>query len=409
MKRSLILEISSSGHHPSYLRRILESGLLHAAHVIVAGPASLSAHPELSALLAQCEFHELAIDPDRQTRLADFSTLGLVRREFTLRAIYQRAWRRASSSGPVDLVLLPLVDGCANAIALRGGPFGATPWIAISMRAQFHLRKMGVTAPRTFTRAGRAFLFRRLLRTESLGSLLTIDPTLAEYAARQRGSEFAKIRLLPDTCNTCTLIEKSAARRQLGIPSSARLILAFGHLTARKGVLIAMRAMAREDCPKHVCLLLAGSQDNEVESFLAGPVAAQLLAEGRLHLRPGFVPEESVPTLLSAADAMWIGYTGFYTMSNMLVLAARHGLPILASNQGVIGWLASRHNLGLIVDPQSQDSVADALRKVADPPPSQPQQLASARDAFAHHTDAVFHRVIMQAIESALHGSISDR
>lgn len=409
MKRILILEISGSGHHPSYLRRILESGILDAAHVIVAGPSSLSAHSELRDLRSQYEFHELAIDPNQQARLADFSAIGLVRREFVLRAIFERAWRRACSSGQIDLVVLPLVDGCANAIALRGAPFGGTPWIAVSMRAQFHLRKMGVTVPRTISRLAREILFRRLLQRESLKALLTIDPTLAEYATRQRASEFAKVCLLPDTCNTYTLIEKNVARKQLDIPIPAKLILAYGHLTARKGIFNLIRAMTREECPRHVHLLLAGSQDEDVKKFLAGPVAAHLLSEGRLHLLPGFVPEESVPALLSASDALWVGYIGFYTMSNILVLAARHHLQVIPSNQGVIGYLSSRHNLGLMVNPLSEDSVVDALREVADPPPSRPEQIARARAAFASHTDATFHQVMKQAIRSAVPDLISDQ
>ena len=409
MKRILILEISASGHHPSYLRRILESGILRAGRVIIAGPASLSAHAELGGLLSQCECHELVIDPAQQARLADFSAIGLVRREFVLRAIFERAWQRACQSGPIDVVVLPQLDGCANAIALRGDPFKGTPWIAISMRAQFHLRQMGVTAPDPLSSPARAFLFRRLLQIKSLKTLLTIDPTLVDYAARQREGGFAKVRLLPDTCNTYALIEKGIARKQLGIPSSAKLVLAYGHLTERKGIFNLMRAMVREDCPDNVRLLLAGSQDDNVKSFLAGPVAAKLLSQGRLHLRPGFVPEESVAALLSASDAMWIGYTGFYTMSNMLVLAAHHGLPIIASNQGVIGWQAGRHNMGLIVDPLSPDSVVAALHKIADPPPSLAQQLMNAHDAFAEHTDAAFHRIMIQAIESASCESVPAR
>ena len=402
MKRILILENSGSGHHPSYLRRILESGIVDAAHVIVAGPPSLLDHGELDALRSKCEFHELEIESHQQTRLADFSASALVRREFALRAIYGSAWRRACSSGPIDLIILPLLDGCANAFALLGAPFGATPWIAISMRAQFHLRRMGVDAPDTATRPLREWLFRRLLKQESLKALLTIDPTLALYAAREAGVDFAKVRFLPDTSNTYMLTDKKTARTQLHIPASAKLILAYGHLTERKGIFTLMRAMARKDCQKKVHLLLAGSQDNEVRRFLAGPFAARLRADGRLHLWPDYVPEEAVPALLSASDAMWIGYTDFYTMSNILVLAVRHNLQVIASNQGVIGYLANKHSIGLLIDPRSEDSVLEALASVAVPLPSLQEQTARARTAFTSHTDATFHRVLIESVAAAV-------
>jgi glycosyltransferase involved in cell wall biosynthesis len=409
MKRILILEISGSGHHLSYLRRILESGILDAAHVIVAGPSGLTGHRELSDLGSRCELHELLIEPREQARLLDLSSVGLIRREFALRKIYGRAWRRACCDGPIDLVILPQLDGCANAIALRGSPFGGTPLVAISMRTQFHLCRMGVAAPDTVTRPLREWLFRRLLKLESLKALLTIDPTLAGFAARNGRSEFAKVRLLPDACNTYDLIDKGIARAQLGIPDHAKLILAYGALSERKGIFSLMRAMTRDDCPKNAHLLLAGNQDNGVKRFLDGPIASRLLAEGRLHLRPGYVPEEDVPALLSASDVMWVGYIDFYTMSNILVLAARHDLQIIASDQGVIGYLASQHNIGLMVNPRSEDSVIEALRNATDPLPSMEEQVARAHSAFAAYTDAAFHRVMIESVAAAAPGLFSDQ
>lgn len=405
MQRILILEISGSGHHPGYLRRILQSGILREAHVTIAGPPSLLNHPELEAFRAQCAFQPLAILPREQARLIDFSTLGLVRREFVLRAVYGRTWRRISSSGPFDLVLLPLLDGCVNAIALRGSPFGPTPWIAISMRMQFHLRRMGVVAPPSSAQALRQALFHRLLKLPSLKALLTIDPTLADYAAGKSSAEFARVRYLPDTCNTYTLTAKAAARTQLGIPGNAKLILAYGALHQRKGIFHLIRAMVRPDCPKEVHLLLAGSQDSAVKDFLAGPAAASLLAEGRLHLLPGYVPEELVPALLSASDAMWIGYIDFYTMSNILVLAARHHLPCITSSQGIIGYLARKHQIGLTVDPRSEESVLKVLRTIVEQPPLLAGSVDRAYAAFVDHTDASFHRVFMDAVASALAAS----
>ncbi len=405
MHRILILDVAGSGHHPSYLRRILQSGILRVAHVIIAGPSSLIEHAELDDFRTQCDFYPLAILPHEQHRLRDFSAKGLVLREFTLRAIYGRTWRTLSRNGAFQLVLLPMLDGCVNAIALRGSPFGTTPWISITMRMQFHLRNMGVLAPSPSARLLRQALFHHLLQQPTLQSLLTIDPTLAEYAAQSGRTECGKVRYLPDTCNDYVLMDKAAAREQLHIPADATLILAYGALNERKGIFALLQAMAQPACSKAVHLLLAGSQDDGVKTILAGHLAAHLLAEGRLHLLPGYVPEEDVPALLSASDALWIGYVDFYTMSNILVLAAHHNLPPIVSEQGIIGWLARKHDFGLIVDPHSQGSILSALRIVADDPASLTDATRRAYTAFEAHNSASFQRTILDAVAFALPAS----
>jgi glycosyltransferase involved in cell wall biosynthesis len=396
MKRILILEIGSSGHRATQLRWILESRIAEEAHITVAGPRDLLEHRELAD--SRTKFTPLELMIPENVQLVDTSLTGLIRREFAVREIYGRAYREEFRRRGVDIVAIPFVDVCTNAMALRGAPFGGAPWFAISMRTQFHLQRMGVIAPEPKVRALREWLFRRLLKQRSLVALLTIDPTLVEYGSRDGGKEFEKLRYLPDPSESLPLTDKSGARAQLGVPAEARLVLAYGGLSERKGIFQLMHAMASGECPRTVHLLLAGVQDQAFRNFMEGSVAACLIGEGRLHILPGYVPNEMVPLLLSASDAMWIGYIDFYTMSGVMVLAARHSLPVIASAEGIVGYLAARHRVGITVNPRSETSVIAVLRQIAAGSVDLKEGAERAFSMFAGHTHVEFQRVIAAAV-----------
>lgn len=94
MKRILIIEVSNSGHHPSYLRHILQSIASGTGEVIVAATRELLAHPELDCCRSQFTPLEIALSQSERTNLLDFSIAGLIRRELCVRRIYGRAWSR---------------------------------------------------------------------------------------------------------------------------------------------------------------------------------------------------------------------------------------------------------------------------------------------------------------------------
>ncbi len=398
--RILIIELSNSGHHPSYLRHILQSVLAGAEEVVVAGTPELLAHAELSSF--QGLFTPLVIQLSRheQAALLNFSPLGLIRRELRVRRIYARAWRHASSVGAVDTVILPFVDECVNALALLGAPFGHASWIGITMRTQFHLSRMGVIAPQPFAKSIREWLFRQMLRDRSLVKLLSIDPTLVEFAMRHDAPEFRKIHYLPDPSEVLPALSKEQARERLKIPKECKLILIYGALSERKGISQLIRALSRSDCPESVHLLLAGTSDDSVRSILESGPATSLIASNRLHIVSGYVPESRVAELVYSSDAVWIGYLDFYTMSNVLVMASRHMLPCITSRDGIIGYLSRTHGFGMSVDPRSEQSIVEVLQRIATGDASAAGAAATANAVFALHTYSEFYRIISESVQS---------
>jgi glycosyltransferase involved in cell wall biosynthesis len=151
------------------------------------------------------------------------------------------------------------------------------------------------------------------------------------------------------------------ARLQLKLPADVQLVLLFGEISARKGVLSLLEAAADPACSPHVHVMLAG-RFTERRQLLENAAFRRLNADGRLHAIDGYVSGEQERQVLSAADCTCLGYTGSYGMSGVMVLSGRHGVPVLASREGLIGYFAKKHEIGMIIDPRNRASVVNALK-----------------------------------------------
>ena len=127
------------------------------------------------------------------------------------------------------------------------------------MQTMFHYQDMAVIAPRQKFTAIRRFLFYRVLKQKSMIAVLTIDPTLAEFAGKRGAPSLRKVEYLPDPAAYHKVLpSKLEARLQLAIPHEARIVLLYGELSARKGVLLLLQALADAACSRQVHVLLAG-------------------------------------------------------------------------------------------------------------------------------------------------------
>ena len=89
-----------------------------------------------------------------------------------------------------------------------------------------------------------------------------------------------------------------------------------------------------------------GLQNAEVKQILQQMEAKELSVSGRLHVLEQYLDDRLERTMLSATDSMWLGYSKFYGISGVLVLAVRHSLPCIFTREGVIGYLGRKFALG---------------------------------------------------------------
>ncbi|MFM0057520.1 group 1 glycosyl transferase [Paraburkholderia phytofirmans] len=293
----------------------------------------------------------------------------------------------------IRLVVVPYVDYFFYSLPFLGSPFGKTPWIGITMRSTFHHHKVGIKAPdRPVVNAIKALLFKRAIRTTGLRTLLTIDPTLPEWSARSASKRSAAIAYVADPFPDEHAENPVLARERLGLDPEQRYLLVYGAITERKGIYELVHALTRlEHAPT---LIVAGEQDAGTRHFMRNHVRS--LNPAPLVL-DAFISNDMERDLFSACDAVWLGYKGHYGMSGVLVQAYRFGKPVIATEDGLIGWFSRRCELGPILSDLSSASIGRAITETMTSWPHAPEAMPSEReDLLSRHTLGQFKQTLLQ-------------
>lgn len=328
-----------------------------------------------------------------------YSVLGIASNEWRAWRLMREFFLQSSKSSVSDVVLVPYLDYCSHVVALLGSPFKRTPWVGIAMRPTFHYATMGIDAPPTRLGIVRTLLFRLLLRTRSLRRCLTIDEPLAMYANVKWPASTGKLRYLADPVQAMKLEPRAEARRKLGIPTDAKLVLAYGWITGRKGIGCLIDALVCSATSATTHALIVGKLDDIVRETLRSPQALTLIRQQRLHVFDGWADEPTEAAAFSAADVVWLGYEGHWQSSGVLIQACQAGLPVIACDKGIIGWFTRKHKIGLAVAVRDPHAVATAINDLVH------EQVTELKMRTAGWTDLAERHSIKAAlntIESAL-------
>ncbi|SAK69844.1 glycosyltransferase [Caballeronia ptereochthonis] len=275
---------------------------------------------------------------------------------------FQHAYEAAKKDRAVALVVVPYVDYFLLALPFLRSPFGATPWVGITMRSNFHHHLVGVRAPRRpLVNAVKARLFARAIRAGGMKTLLTIDPTLPDWWKKNARPSGTTIEYLADPFPDARAAEPAAAKARLGL-SDGTHVLVYGAINDRKGVFELIDALAgRAGGAYGPTLVIAGAQDADVRDRLTA-AAAKLTPPPVVFDR--FISSDDELDLFSACDVVWLGYKGHYGMSGVLVQAYRFGKPVVATADGLIGWFCRTGELGPIIEDLAVCSINRALDDV---------------------------------------------
>ncbi|WP_146014081.1 glycosyltransferase [Trinickia dabaoshanensis] len=309
---------------------------------------------------------------------------------------FAHAYASVSACTPIGFAVVPYVDYFIHALPLLGSPFRDTPWIGITMRTTFHHRHVGVKTPdRPLVNAIKANLFRRALRAPGLRTLLSIDPTLPEWSVRPGAlkESSASILYLADPFPDAAAGDSLAARSRLGLGPGPHLLV-YGSITERKGIRELVAALARMTRPP--TLVVAGQQDEATRAFLHLH-GTRLTPQPRIIDR--FIDNDMELDLFRACDVVWLGYTGHYGMSGVLVQAYRFGKCVIATSEGLIGWFCAGETLGPVLEDLSAQSIAHAVDRALAGPHCADRPLAADAHAalLERNTLAAFKRTLRHA------------
>lgn len=341
----LIIEPIFSGHHFIYLLEIVRGALARDIRVVLGIGDDAPGDAISTRIQAALPADAITLVRARLPRAtaANRGTLGLAWSMLGWWRFLSRVYRNASRLERIDFVFLPYLDHTLFALSLLGSPFARTPFSGITMAQRFHLGEMGVNAARTKRGPIRRALFLKLLRTKELRRVHVIDDTLQAHVRRGHPELADKVSFIPDPTHPAAELPREQARKALGIPEHACLILVYGYIDARKGIARLLDWVAGAGVASSMHVLLAGFVAADVESIMNGPAARSLQDQRRLWTLGKYVEPNEEPAVFSAADIVWLAYENVESMSGVLVKAALYHKTVLFNAYGLIGRYAQRY------------------------------------------------------------------
>ncbi|CAE6705297.1 glycosyltransferase [Paraburkholderia nemoris] len=387
----LIVEPNLTGHRWRYVEWTMQACTEAGYPCILATESANEDHRLARQIVAanRADLQIAFVDPEERPR----GLLPQPNQYSRFHRYFKRVHRIVSHAQPIRLVVVPYVDYFFYALPFLGSPFRKTPWIGITMRSTFHHHKVGIKSPdRPIVNAVKALLFKRAVRSVGLRTLLTIDPTLPEWAAHNTSKSSAAVAYVADPFPDERAENPVLARERLGLDPTQRYLLVYGSITERKGIYELVHALTRlEHAPT---LIVAGEQDTGTRHFMRNHVRS--LTPAPLVL-DSFIANDVERDLFSACDAVWLGYKGHYGMSGVLVQAYRFGKPVIATEDGLIGWFSRRCELGPILKDLSSASIGKAITETMTSWPHEPEAIPAAReDLLSQHTLGQFKQTLLQ-------------
>ena len=387
------------GHHSTYPAALIDAfGEQGWACVLVSSDEALRSRKPLSARWPEL----LTVSGGGRPPVpASGSAVAMLRYQISywryLRNLFN-PWRLA-----IDVVYCVNFDDFDKACALLGSPFGPVPVHGMLMHPRFHHARVGVNGPKSRSDSLYTLMFRKLLGDDKIATVFAIDETLAGYARTHCGALANKVHYVPDPVVLQVPTDsEEAARRRLGIPDDAFIVLLFGALSARKGLETAIEACLRLSADTPIHLVVAGSPDASAEAILGNASANQLRVAGRMTELLAYVDEATERDLYDIADLVWVAYENFWSMSGVMLTAHAFGKPVLGNDIGLVGAFLRKHRCGLLIQGSSLVQTEQQLRWAMQNPDSLTAIGGRGKGAVQGHTPAQFCSVIVKRIaESA--------
>jgi hypothetical protein len=270
------------------------------------------------------------------------------------------------------------------------GRFGRIPHVYDAHDLYWTLREDG----RRLTPADRGIwliwdLVERICARRAQGCV-TVGDDVAKLADERFRRSFVVVRNAHDE----RLDEDGAPdlRRVVALPEEGFLLAVSGNF--KRGMAVEQMLRALADLPERVHVAFIG---RNYTGF--GSVAGELGVGGRAHFLPPLAPTRIVP-FLSGADAAPVLYypsspSVARALPNGFFHAVAAGVPVLYPRRLTeLRALSARHQLGWEIDPQSETSIATAVRSLLD----WPAELARRRE----HVRTVRHELSWTGQEEVL-------
>ncbi|HQV39372.1 MAG: glycosyltransferase [Flavobacteriales bacterium] len=174
-------------------------------------------------------------------------------------------------------------------------------------------------------------------------------------------------------------LPQGEARRKLGLPVEARVLLFFGLIRDYKGLDLLIEAFGKLDERYH--LVVAGEPYGDFGEYKRLIEASP--KRGHIHLHARFIAEGEVPAFFSAADAVVLPYRSA-TQSGITAIAYHFGVPVIATDVGGLKEALYDGRAGIVVPEVSASAIAAGVKEFfARDPSTLRTNIAALRDELS--------------------------
>ncbi len=236
-------------------------------------------------------------------------------------------------------------------------------------------------------------------RNRHLSSVLSLDP----YAVRWlRSLGDVAAHALPDPVEFFqTRVSKADMLKDLGIASHKRVLLSFGSQTKRKGVHKILEAIdfLSEETLSKIAFLFVGPIDINYAGHLI-PEIEKRRERAEIVVVDKFVADREIGDYFGASDIALLPYQDHVGSSNVLIRAAGAGLPVIASDWGLVGKWTRDYKLGYAIDSSNPNEIAKVIQSAIHSIDIKLFDRNTAIEFASHHTVAAWGDLIAATILS---------
>ena len=288
------------------------------------------------------------------------SSINLLSNQYQYYSSIKKCYNKVYKIDKPDFIYMVNLDHFDKILSLMGSPFKDTSYAGMLMNPKFHRMHMNIGQESRFDKLY-FYLFKNLCKQKYLKKIMIVDQVFDEYLAKLNIDLFAKRVLINEPVDFIGSETRIFAREKLGLKESDFVILVYGSLSLRKGVRELLNSFYELKII-NIKIIIAGKINDDIVDLFKDTRFLKYKESNRILFFPGFQDDESQYRFFKASDTVWLGYIhGFSGSSGVIYQAATMGLPVLASDYGLIGWVVSKYKIGLKFDTFNYVQIREAI------------------------------------------------
>ncbi len=168
----------------------------------------------------------------------------------------------------------------------------------------------------------------------------------------------SKVNIVPHGNYLCypNYLDRSTARKMLGIPLTDHVFLFFGLIQPYKGVLELIEAFEQLNL-EQTKLIIAGKSFNDGLNKI---IQKKALVNHNLIIKAEFIPDDQIQVFMNASDIVAFPYKDVFT-SGSAILAMSFGKPVISPAIGCVTDLFNSKG-GFFYDPSDKQGLLNAMK-----------------------------------------------